>query len=557
MYLRTTQRKNADGSIVRYFQLAHNVRDPDSGRASAEILYNFGRADELDREQLVRLCRSIARVCGVEVRDPLSTEAAAAGAGQLPDGVELLRTVELGTLLLIEGLWDKLGLRSTLERIAKQSGLTVPYERALFAMVANRLCEPHSKLGVWERWLPEAYLPSCWDLKLEQFYGAMDLLAEHAEEVEEMVFFRTADLFNVEVDLIFYDTTTAEFCIDFEDEDQDEEEPALRRWGRNKEGGNSVQVVVALALTRDGLPVRSWVFPGNTADVSTIETIRRDLRAWKLARCVLVGDAGMNSDENRAELARACGKYVLAIRGDVKEVREEVLSRPGRYREVSENLKVKEVVVGDGEKRRRYVLCYNPAEAERQKKRRAEVLSDLHELLLSHKSRNVRAKWTAAVRASQRTGPYLSVSSSGELYVDANKIEAAEKLDGKWVVMTNDDSLPTEEVATSYRAMAIIERCFRSLKSAQIEIRPMFHRANRRIEAHVKICMLSLLIQRIAERECKRPWPRLHESLRKLQATELKADGKQFFRSNSIPEGVAEIFRTLKIQLPKPVLSIS
>ena len=107
MYLRTTQRKNADGSTVRYYQLAHNVRDPDSGRAVADVLHNFGRADELDREQLVRLCRSIARVCGLEVRDPLAFER---GPDQLPDGVELLRTVELGTLLLIEGLWEKLGL---------------------------------------------------------------------------------------------------------------------------------------------------------------------------------------------------------------------------------------------------------------------------------------------------------------------------------------------------------------------------------------------------------------------------------------------------------------
>jgi transposase len=242
---------------------------------------------------------------------------------------------------------------------------------------------------------------------------------------------------------------------------------------------------------------------------------------------------------------------------ELKEVREEVLSRGGRYKKLTDKLMVKEVVVGDGEKRRRYVLCFNPSEAERQKKRRAEVLNELHELLLAHKSRNARAKWTAAVRASQRTGPYLSVSASGELYVDGNKIEAAEKLDGKWVVMTNDDTLSTEEVATSYRAMAVIERCFRSLKSAQIEIRPMFHRANRRIEAHVKICVLSLLIQRIAERECKRPWPRLHESLRKLQATELKADGKQFFRSNLMPAEADSIFKTLKIQPPKQILGVS
>jgi transposase len=555
MYLRTTQRKNTDGSVVRYYQLAHNVRDPQSGQVTAKVLYNFGRADELEREELLRLCRSIGRVCGAEVRDPVVGEPGSDVSGELPDGVELLRTLELGTLLVVEGLWERLGLRSCLEQIARKEGLEVPYERALLSMVANRLCEPHSKLGLWDRWLEEVYLPSCWDLKLEQFYAAMDLLVRHAEEVEEMVFFRTANLFNLEVDLVFYDTTSAEFCIDFEDQDE-EQEPALRRWGRNKDGGSSVQVVLALAVTREGLPVRSWVFPGNTTDSTTIEKIRSELRAWKLGRCLFVGDAGMNSEENRAELSRACGKYILAVRCDESEVRDEVLSRRGRYKKLSESLFVKEALVGDGELRRRYVLCFNPKEAERQKKRRAEVLSELHELLASHKSRNVRAKWTAAVRASKRTGPYLSVGSDGTLYVDADKLRAAEKRDGKWVLVTNDDTLPVQEVAESYRALGIIERCFRSMKSTQIELRPMFHRANRRIEAHVKLCVLALLVQRIAELECKSTWMRLREQLRRLQATEMRAQERRFFQRNVVPDGAARILKQLKLEAPAKLLSL-
>lgn len=555
MYLRTTQRKNRDGSVVRYYQLAHNVRDFQSGQVTAEVLYNFGRADELDREQLLRLCRSIARVCGAEVRDPLLSEPGSEPSSELPEDVELLRTMELGTLMVVEGLWERLGLRSILEEIARKKALEVPYERALLAMVANRLCEPHSKLGMWDRWLEQVYLPSCWALKLEQFYAAMDLLAAHAAEVEEMVFFRTANLFNLEVDLVFYDTTCAEFCIDFEDQD-DEQEPALRRWGRNKDGGSSVQVVVALAVTREGLSVRSWVFPGNTTDSTTIEKIRSDLRAWKLGRCLFVGDAGMNSEENRRELARACGKYILAIRADETEVRDKVLSRRGRYKRLSDSLFVKETVVGDGELRRRYVLCYNPKEAERQKKRRTEVLSELHELLAKHKSRHVAAKWTAPLRASKRTGPYLSVGSDGALYVDAEKVRAAEKRDGKWVLVTNDDTLPAQDVAESYRALGIIERCFRTMKSAQIELRPMFHRANRRIEAHVKLCVLSLLIQRVAELECKSSWMRLRESLRRLQATEFRTAERHFFQRNVVPSEAARILKQLKIPTPAQLLSV-
>ncbi len=138
-------------------------------------------------------------------------------------------------------------------------------------------------------------------------------------------------------------------------------EPGLRRFGHAKEGTWAPQVVVALAVTREGLPVRSWVLPGNTNDSTVVKRIREDLRGWRLNRVLMVGDAGMDSLENRAELARACGRYVLAVRaGSLKEVKEVVLSRSGRYKQVADNLRVKEVVVGDGELRRRYVVCHNP-----------------------------------------------------------------------------------------------------------------------------------------------------------------------------------------------------
>ena len=132
---------------------------------------------------------------------------------------------------------------------------------------------------------------------------------------------------------------------------------------------------IALAVTRDGMPVRSWVLPGNTADVATVARIKQDLHAWRLGRCLFVGDAGMYSADNLVELSRGLGRYVLAVpMRRVQDVEAEVLTRPGRYRQVAENLQVKEVWVGDGERRKRYVLCFNPAEAERQRQHRVQVL---------------------------------------------------------------------------------------------------------------------------------------------------------------------------------------
>jgi transposase len=199
-------------------------------------------------------------------------------------------------------------------------------------MTANRLCQPESKLGVWERWLKDVYLPSCQELKLSQMYEAMDLLYDHSEKVEEAIFFQTASLLDLEVDLVFYDTTTVAFSIDMADEET-EDNQALRQYGRPKSGKWSVQMVVALAVTRQGLPVRSWVFPGNTADMATVIKVKQDLKGWKLCRALFVGDGGLNSEENRHELAKACGTYLLATRmNSVNEVHQYVLSRPGRYR---------------------------------------------------------------------------------------------------------------------------------------------------------------------------------------------------------------------------------
>lgn len=137
----------------------------------------------------------------------------------LPLELKIHQTYTYKIPLLTENLWERLGIGKLFRSICKKKALRTAYDRALLAMVANRLCEPESKLGVWNRWLPTVYMPSCQDLKLKHMYEAMDLLHEHAAELEKHVFFETANLFTLKVDLIFYDTTTASFFIDQEDDD--------------------------------------------------------------------------------------------------------------------------------------------------------------------------------------------------------------------------------------------------------------------------------------------------------------------------------------------------
>lgn len=557
MYLRSTKRKNKDGSVVEYYQLAHNERHPVTRKPVAKIIHSFGRADELDRDQLVRLCNSIARVCGLHVIDPIADGENIEDNDPVnwPRDLKLVRTRPLGTVLAIETLWERLGIGKTFRDVCKNRKLKVPYDKALLAMCANRLCEPKSKLGVWDRWLGKVYLPSCEGLKLEQMYEAMDLLYEHAVEVEKNIFFNTANLFNLEVDLIFYDTTTAGFSIDQEDDEQSDD--SLRRYGRAKNGQWSPQVVVALAVTREGFPVRCWVLPGNTADSTTIETVRKDLRGWNLGRALFVADAGINSEDNRQELARACGKYLLATRmANVAEVKQNVLTKRGKYTVLRDNLNVKEVIVGDGERRRRYILCYNPKEAKRQKKHRKKIVALLEKELDRHPDKSATAQWAIELLASKRYKRYLTISKSKRIRIDRGKIREASKYDGKWVIETNDDTISVEDAACGYKGLMIIERCFRSLKSTQIKLTPMYHWLSRRIEAHVRICVLALLIERVAEVTCDASWACIRHQLDKMQATEFFSIKHRFFRRNEVSASTRSIFKKLKISIPKKILSI-
>jgi hypothetical protein len=555
MYLRTTQRRNKDGSVVRYYALAENVRHPGKGYVEARVVHNFGRADRLDRAALERLVASIRRVLeGESGGGPVAPEAASAA------GIAIEASFGLGVVHVAEALWARLGIGEAIRAKLDEKRLTAPHATALLAMVAQRLDRPGSKLACHERWLDRVWLPEARDLGLHQLYRALDLLAEHGDAVERAVFWRAADLFKLDVDLVFYDATTAWFETDEEDVAGHEWrgltfEP-LRRRGHSKEGrDNDPQVVIALAVTRDGVPVRSWVFPGATPDVTTVRTIKDDLRAMRLGRVLFVGDAGLYSKANLDELAEGAGRYILAAPiGRVKEIRDEVLSHPGRYADITPTLRAKEVVLGEGERRRRYVLCLNEEEADRQRRRRAEILALLEAELAGLKADHPKA--ACRLIASRRFGPYLSRDEHGRPYLDREKVRRAEQLDGKFVLTTNDDTLAVADIALGYKGMWIIEGCFRKMKTTGLEVRPMFHWMPHRITAHVKLCVLALMIQRAAEIATGLPWGRLATLLERLKAVRYTSEGRTFVQATTIGPELADILKKLDIAPPKPILAV-
>jgi Transposase DDE domain len=557
MYLRITERRNRDGSTVAYYALAENTWNAAAKRAEARVVHNFGRADEVDRDGLRRLIKSINRVLDAGA-------AVGGGSAALPE-IEIERVFELGVVLAARQLWEELGIGAAVRRCAEGAGLSAPHETALFAMAAQRLEQPGSKLACATNWLPDvAFLPEAGGLAVDQLYRALDFLLVWSEAIERDVFLKAADLFRLDVDLIFYDTTTAYFEIDAADEAAEEWAgrlyAPLRRRGHSKEGRDGQpQVIVALAVTRDGMPVRSWVLPGDTADVATVARIKEDLRTWRLGRCIFVGDAGMYSAANLAALSRGLGRYILATPlRKLSEVEAEVLIRPGRYKPVADNLQVKEVVVGEGERRRRYVLCLNPQEAERQRRHREAVLDELAaELDRLAAGEADHPKAACALLASRRFGRYLATDYLGRPRLDPAKVKAAAKFDGKFVVITNDDTLSAEDVALGYKGAWIIESCFRRLKQTGLELRPMFHWSPRRIEAHVKLCILALQMQRAAEIRCGQPWGRIAHELAALRAIRYRSQGRAIVQRTKIPESLAEILKNLGISIPKKIMSVA
>jgi transposase len=554
MYLRTTKRRNADGSETRYFQLAENTWDAARGCAVAKVVYSFGRADQVDGDKLRRLAKSILRVFSTEPRVE-----AADGAD-----VRVRDSWPYGGVYVLDQLWKELGIDRVLLGRARSKRTAAAFERALFAMVANRCLSPYSKLYCWEQWLREdVFLPDAQALSLHHLYLAMDFLEEHKPEVEKSVYFAMADLMNADVDVIFYDTTSLHFEVDEEDgitrRKGDREYGPLRKRGHSKNGrGDAPQVVIGLAVTRDGLPVRSWVWSGETGDVTTVEKVKQDLRGWRLGRCVFVGDAGMNSADNRRMLALGNGKYILGSRmraGD--EVTHQVLARPGRYKTVRDNLRVKEVLVGDGERRQRYIVCHNPTEETRQREHRAKLVAELEAELASMQQLKTggHSKRACELRASARYGKYLRQLASGPLRLDRAAIEEAERYDGKWVITSNDDTLTSEDLALGYKQLLRVEHCWRQMKSG-LRMRPVFHYRPWRIQAHVTLSVLALLLERVAEIRVGDTWRNIVARLEKIQVVEYDRGEARIRQTTEVRPEAELLLKKLRVAQPPKVHSV-
>ena len=574
---------------MRYLQLVHNTWDPVARVTKAKVLHSFGREDEVDRVAIERLIASLTRL--------LDSTAGLAGTPSAGGGpaLEFVSSRAVGATWALDGLWHQLGLDGLLRRLLAGTRRDARTERVLFALVAARAIEPASKLAT-AAWLSRrTFIAGLTDgddgTSEDECYRAMDWLIEAAPRIEREVFWSVASLLDLEVDLLFFDTTSTYFETEDADVavardsrgevlpdsptevahtqsdadgdgdgDSEREGPrraGFRTWGKSKDSrGDLPQIVIGMAVTRAGIPVRVWSWPGNTTDSALIRQAKDDLREWTLARIVWVGDRGFTSAANRRDLRSGGHGYILGerLRSGSADA-QAALARPGRYQLVADNLQVKEVKIRDDE---RFIVCFNPETADRDAALRQVMVGKLESLIAGSDTLSARRRAELAGRMSMIPGPhrYLRQTPGGLLRVDKAKIAAETKLDGKYLLRCSDPSMSAEDIALGYKQLIQVERGWRDLKT-HLELRPVYHRLEQRIRAHVLLCWLALLLIRIVETRTDATWATVREDLQDLHVGVFTGPAGTFTQTSALTPAARTVLAALDIDAPKKILRLA
>jgi transposase len=518
------------------------------GRIKQKVIARLGRLDDLRASgELERMLASLGRY---------SEKYAVLGAHA--DGQAITtRTCTIGPALVFERLWQQIGIGEILAQMAGERRFGFEWERATFLTVLHRLFAPGSdRAGA--KWKADYVIDGADELALHQMYRCMGWLGEALAEpgegeaalalrtrkdlIEEQLFERRRDLFGG-LELVFFDTTS----IYFEGEGGED----LGRHGHSKDHRPDLkQMVVGVVLDGGGRPLCSQMWPGNTAEVTTLVPVIERMRSrFGVQRVCIVADRGMISRATMDYLEQQGCSYILGVRmRRTQEAREEVLMHRGRYEEVHPRsadpkapsaLKVKEVRI----EARRYVVCLNEAQADKDRHDRQAIVAALQ----------------AALARGDKTlignnGYRKFVKSSGARFeIDHDKIDAEARYDGKWVLRTNTD-LSAREVALKYKELWQVEAMFRTMKS-QLATRPIFHKCDDTIRGHVFCSFLALLLRdelqrRLAQRSYTLEWADVIRDLDQLQEVELHVQGKGYLLRTEAKGRASKVFQACGVALP-------
>ena len=544
MYFR---RKTSGGRA--YLQIVESRREGDQVRQ--QVIATLGRYEDLKASgQLERLLRSGAR---------FAEKAMVLGALD-DDTAARIATRRIGPALVFERLWEETGCRAVLEELSGGRKHGFALERAVFLTVLHRLFGGGSDRAA-DRWREDYAVAGTDGLDLHHLYRAMAWLGEElpAKEqdgrtpfaprclkdvVEERLFDHRRDLLT-RLDLVFMDTTSLYF--------EGAGGQTLGQHGYSKDHRPDLrQMILAVVIDGDGRPVCSEMWPGNTADVTTlIPVIERLRRRFAIARVCVVADRGLISAETLAELEARRLLYILGVRERTdKLVRELVLDDPAPFVPVVMSKRGKQV---DYEAKavtlagRRYIVCRNHQEAQKDAADRISILAALERQL---------AKGDKALVGNTGYRRYLKTISDEHFAIDAAKVEEETKFDGIFVLRTNTDLNPLETMLC-YKHLWTVEQTFRTAKHL-LATRPIFHKLDETIRGHVFCSFLALVLKkalddRIAAVGRTGSWPEIIADLDSLTETEIEHDGKRFV-ARSAPRPAASLaLRAVGVALPPTI----
>ena len=563
MYVKTTTRK-VKGGEVRYLHLAHNEWDAAARRSVPTVPHSFGREDQLDKDAIRRLVASLSKLL-----DPAGALAASAA-----EELVFTESRPYGGAYVPDALWRRLGIGTILAGLHR-GGRGRPRdaaaaERVLFGLVANRALAPSSKLAAaeWMSW--DVHIDGLGEVSDDACYRAMDWLHAVRGELEKQVCFAVAGLLGLEAGLLFFDTTSTYFELEEADElvarnwrgekaaggeDAGPDKAAgFRTHGKSKDSRDDLpQIIIGLAVTRDGIPVRCWCWPGNTADSALIRQVKDDMRDWTLGKLIWVADRGFSSAENRRYLQRGAGGYIIGekLRSGSPQVKA-ALSRPGRYQQAAGNLQVKEVRIADVADR--FVICYHPEAAARDSAVRDDLIAKLEETIAGSDKLSAakRAELRGKISMAPGLNRFLRVTPGGLLRVDKAKAKAEENLDGKYLLRCADPQLPAEDIALGYQQLLDVERCWRDMQSI-LDVRSVYHRLEERIRAHVLLCWLALLLVRVAENQAGQTWPAMRRELDRIHLATFTGPTGTYRQRTEIAQPTRDLLAKLSIDPPRKI----
>jgi len=498
------------------------------GKVQQERVCSLGRLEDLQNSGA--LDRMIAKLAEVAKQRWVRAESLQLGTPW---------TKEYGLVLLVRRLWQDLSLEKVINGLQRQSAIEASVSEALLAMVVSRLVMPGSECDTYAWLQSQVYAPEWQGLELHHLYRSLDFLDKHMPVIEEQLFCRLRDLFSLEVKLVLFDTTSSYF------EGRGPVGLAATGYSRDKRP-DRVQVIIAVLMTRDGIPVAHYVFPGNTADINAFRRALKDLKGrFPLGgRVVVVADRGAVSEPLLQALEGEEQEYIVGIPLHKWKAAGKVLRRPGRFHVVAENLRVKEVQL-DG---KRYIVCHNPEREPEDARRRAEIVAALEKELAGGD--------LAKLAKKKGYGRYVKIEEKGKAGINWRRVERDARCDGKYLLRTATELSPAE-VAKAYKELWRVEAAFRDLKSG-LEIRPMYHWTPPRVRGHIGVCFLALVVESALARLLRDHGYQdsvstVVEALQQVRAVRVELEGQVFLTRTDLSVLAQKAFTAAGLRPPPKV----